>query len=256
MLVKSSFLRNVATVVACLAVCAVMMSCSKDKDNGDDGTENGNGTENGLGVDKEPKLGNGNFGSTLTLKGQVYINTNSYPDPYKKWTGNATVYSEDFYGEDGFITGKITNGQLNFSVGQPRENIEYLSTLEGILCDAGQFNVPYHYDNVKVEPSGVKVFVLWGLTSEEYYGVYKENVTLSDEGMFQRFVIYFWVEKDVRLTAKGKIKDKYSSTEDIDLQFKAGWNALYKKQVWAENTPNLLKVADADLMWIIDLDND
>ena len=246
MFVKSNFLRKVATVVACLAVTIMYSGCGKDKDK--------NGLS--LGDDKEPTLGKASFGNTLTLSGQVHTMTENATDLYKKWTGSATVFAYGTYGEDGdHFTGKVTKGQLSISIGQPvpDNSIEYLSTVEEIFGDWNLFMVNENYSDVKFTPTGVKAYDLWWLDTEEYGSIVKQNQSYSDQGMFLREAIYIWVEKDVRLTAKGKKSSIGSSTEDIDLQFKKGWNAVYKKKAWAD-TPNLLKLGDPDLKWVIIVD--
>ena len=248
MLVKCKFLRNVATIVACLAVTAMYSGCNKDKDK-----DNGFG----FGEDKEPTLGKANFGTTLTLSGQVYTMTENAMDFYKKWNGNATVYAYDTWDENGDrTTGKITKGELSFSIGQPVPNseIESLHTVEEIFGGWSQFMIDNNYDDVKYTPAGVRAFDLWWLDTEEYGSIVKQNESISDQGMFLREAIYIWVEKDVRLTAKGKKSSVGSYTEDIDLPFKAGWNAVYKKHAWATDTPNLLKLGDPDLKWVINID--
>ena len=246
MLVKSNFLRKVATVVACLAVTAMYSGCSKDKDKND----------LSLGDDKEPTLGKASFGSTLTLSGQVYTMTENAKELYKKWTGSTTVFAPYTWEESGNQkTGKVTKGELSFSIGKPvpDNEIEYLSTMEEIFGDYTMLMVTTSYTDVKYTPTGVKAFDLWWLDSEDYGSIVKQNQSYSEQGMFLREAIYVWVEKDVRLTAKGKKSNVGSSTEDIDLQFKAGWNAVYKKQAWAD-TPNLLKLGDPDLKWVINVD--
>ena len=245
MSVKSNFLRNVAAIAACLAVTAMYSGCNNNDDK--DGP--------GLGTDVEPKLGTANFGSTLTLSGQLYTATENAADLYKKWNGNATVYVQGTSEETGgYKTGKVTNGQLSFSIGKPvpDNRIESLSTVEQIFGGWSQFLIDNNYNDVKYAPAGVKAFDLWWLDTEEYGSIIKENMSYSDQGMFLRLAVYIWVEKDIRLTAKGK-SGIASYTEDIDLQFKAGWNAVYKKQVWAD-APNLLKLGDPDLKWVINVD--
>jgi len=244
-------LRNVIAIAICLAVTSMMFSGCKDND--DNGGNNGNGGGTGI-TDKEPKLENAYFGNILKLSGQVYKQSNDpTKPPHEKWNGNVTISWDDYYGEG---SGKITNGQLSFTLSNFDPNSTW-NTIGGIFGDLNLFMVDHLYDDVKYEPSSeIRAFDLWGLETEsdEYYGVAKENVILTEKGMFQRLAIYIWVEEDVRLTAKGK-KGEYTITEDIDLPFKAGWNAVYKKKVWStEDIPNIIKLGNPDLLWVIGLD--
>ena len=236
-------------LICCVALC-VFASCNKDENK-----PNPIGPGGSLGNYKEPEMvGNASLGSTLTLSGQVYKNTNNYPNPYEKWNGNATVFSNDIYDDNGYITGKITNGQLSYSVGQPNLD-SWHNTVQEIFDGYQEFFLSMLYDDVTYSHPDVSAFILWGLETEEYYGVVKGGYSYYNQGMFEEVVFYLWVESDVRITAKGG-KDNLSDTfkDDIDMQLKAGWNAIYKRQAWSTEISSCIKLGNANLYWIIALD--
>ena len=166
----------------------IFVGCSKDEDKKPGPV----GPGGSLGNYKEPEMGNAYLGNTLTLSGQVYKNTNNYPNPYEKWNGNATVTSYYAAYNDGEITGKITNGQLSFTVGQPVPDyaIESLETVEELFGGYSEFYLTHLYDNVTYSQPDVKTFILWGFNTEEYYGIVKGGYTYADQGMFAEYVFY------------------------------------------------------------------
>jgi len=253
---EERFARVLKLALMCFVAMFIVAECSKDE-----GPPVGPGGGS-LGNYKEPEMGNTYFGSILTFSGQVYKNTDKYADPYEKWNGNTTVYCYPYaYNENGDFTGKITNGQLSFTIGQPVPDyeIESLETVEYIFNNYQEFFLSQLYDNVAYSHPDVKSFIIWYLATEDYYGLAKGGYTYADQGIFAEYVFYIWVESDVRITAKGE-KDKIADTfkDDIDMQLKAGWNAIYKRQAWSTEVSSCIKlgnpIGNPNLYWVIALD--
>jgi len=142
---------------------------------------------------KEPQMGHPYLGSTLTLSGQVYRSTNNITgkieDQYAKWNGNATVYASDIYDDDGYITGKITNGQLSYSVGQP-DLMSWNNTVQQIFDESQEFMLKYLYDDVTYSDPDVSAFILWYLDTEEYHSLGKGGYVYANQGMFAEYVFH------------------------------------------------------------------
>jgi len=188
--------------------------------------------------------GPASFGNKLELTGQVYLVKYTYNDSYahgnyvpssvsyQNFTGNLAVTS---YGGG---SGTIANGKLNFSIETPSS----LSTL-----DFDRFFDSDDYTNLQISKTGVKgnYFSYLEVTpSTNYEGLSKGNTEYSvganSISMNGESVMYVYVEEAVTVTAKGKtVTDTYTeggvtytyttTTGNLNLAFKAGWNAVYRK---------------------------
>jgi hypothetical protein len=194
----------------------------------DDGTGSG-GSGNGGGGSGPTFLG-----STLVLSGQVYNDKSTYDGSYSPYNSTMNIVDNDGG------SGKITSGQLSYTIGTPTN----LDTLNNFFEDSGEGH--YEYDNSQISPSNVKGFLISYLDvdSNNYAGLYRGNITgtvgsnslsYTDEQVF-----YLYVEGNVTVSAKGKTVQHtrlvsgttYNDTNitgDYNLSLKEGWNVIYQK---------------------------
>jgi len=167
---------------------------------------------------------------TLKLSGQVYVGKKNDDPPsisFEKYEGDdLTVYAE---GLD--ETGTIKNGQLSITLGTPTD-----------LFDIGDASDDDDGD-ITISTSGVKGFQLESLYIENSDGrqmLQRGNAVISSSTSYTvEEVLYFYVDKDVTMSAKEKTETiDYSlwgggiliyTTKAFKLALKAGWNTVYRK---------------------------
>ena len=185
--------------------------------------------------------GSGFLGDELNLSRQVYLEQYNETDisfsvSYVKFNGNLEIDND--YGASGAVTG----GKLSYSIGTP----DYLDILN--LEDL--FDSDYYNDFTSSEDD-VRGVYLYSLrtVSDDYSNLYYDSTKVSGTPASYSFtyesVIYVYVENDV--TVSGTEKVNFDSWEDgeglaytetittksFTLELKAGWNAVYGKQMGA-----------------------
>jgi len=163
--------------------------------------------------------GDGFIGGTLNLSGQVW--TWDDDGDIVQFTGNrATVIS--YPGG----SGSITNGQLSFSIGTPAlENMQQL--LGGEMGEL--------FNNFSLSPSGARgtIITMLMMPGGESLG----NVVGTSNS--SESVIYFYVDRDVRMTGTGRtitFGGETVITRNLNLNLQAGWNAITLIEEWNPNT--------------------
>jgi len=147
----------------------------------------------------------------LTLSGQVW--RYSWRHNIRiQYNGNRTVFS-DIGG-----SGAITDGQLSFSIGTP-------SRLESILNIFDEFHAQFYDFNISA-PSASGAFLEpvtsgGGPVAEliRWYGDYE-------------VVGYLFVDRNVTVTGRGRTttdSHQIITTQDLNLNLRAGWNALHTR---------------------------
>ena len=168
------------------------------------------------------------LGNKLELSGQVYLeswNDTNTSVTYSNFGGNLTI--NDYNGG----SGEVRSGRLNYTIETPR-NLHHIDFDDFI----------WGYDNFQVSPENVNGVTLYSLSvnSDDYWGLSYENQRMSIRnnsfsGTYE-YVIYVYVENDVTVSGTGK---RVTETEDqstfttitrnLNLAFKAGWNAVHGK---------------------------
>ena len=199
----------------------------------------------------------GHLGDTLELSGQVYLgryDENTESDVYENYNGNLTVVNGRYSYDDGEYTeyfddhpvlGQITNGHLSYSIGTP-------SNLSPLDFEDFGFGYPVHASKANVRGYEID-FLIMEPSSSSYYSdidLYRGRETeiySSNSGTWTiEYVGYVYVEEDVTVSGTGRTYTdtgfSYSYTQtfqNFSLALKAGWNAVYTKQVITEQViPN------------------
>ena len=211
---RRTILRKVFGIIALIAVIGFLATACPEDDNGGGPTF---------------------LGDKLELSGQVYLakwNDDYTSLSYQDFSGNLAI--DDNYGG----SGEIKNGKLSYSIGVPT-NLQTLDFTDEYNYDGESYN------NFSVSKSNVKGLIIWlSVDSNDYYGVYKGNtaynVQTSSSSRTIESVNYVYVEEDVTVSGSGKTdtgSDTYdgvsetwkSTTGNLNLAFKKGWNAVYGK---------------------------
>ena len=195
-------------------------------------------------------MGNPFIGETMTFTGQVMTNEPNYTT----FNGNLNVISSDR--NDINCTGTITSGQLILNVGTPIPNKPLTDFFESTITNWWE---NYYYSN------DAKC-AAWesGEVSESDYSWLERRRQFTDVWSHEE-VRYLYVDKDITVTAKGKNQvDSYNddgvtyiyttSSFDITLNLKKGWNAVYFKLEDTSSTTSAvtLLLANPDhLYWVI-----
>lgn len=239
----------------CLGILAIMLVLEMTVVGcGDGGGDSGGGGEGGGG------LGPSFLGETLTLSGQIWegLASNENGPVYKQLTRNKTIIEAGFsiYDYDGerFIniggSGSITNGQFSFSIDTPSELVSIREAFDEVEDLYNNFNISpsntmcVELDRLKVTGDGYTSMIspIWG------------NNNASED------VTYYFVDRDVIITGKGKITTSEchceewgdglchceewdgkcycgwpNITRDLKLELKAGWNAVTLKKEWGNS---------------------
>jgi len=176
--------------------------------------------------------------ATINLKGQVWtMGESGYYDVH--FTGNREItgiyyYDYNDYGEYVEIggNGSITNGLFNFTIGTPAEltNITTAFSVMEIM--------DYCYSNFNISNNDALGATLDFLTAGGTLndGAYEVFGRMHGEILGDTFesIIYIYVDRDVVVTGNGKSFGSgvhTSTTTDLNLNLKAGWNTLYRKEV-------------------------
>jgi len=178
--------------------------------------DNGNGDGDGDGGGND---GNGVLGATLNLNAQVYT-VEDWSENYKPFTGDRVVNSN--LG----VSGSITNGQLNFTIGTPNEN--YLERLSEFFDYTELWNFP------SISPADARgCFLSLYVSNDSYFGRgYEIYSGTEKKGSFtEGNAEYIYVDRDVTLSANRNIyyyDDGDSWTFNAyDITLKEGWNILH-----------------------------
>jgi hypothetical protein len=172
------------------------------------------------------------LGEEPTLSGQVYeqiFDVENMTVSYKEFKGDSTVSNYKLTEK-----GAIRKGWFSMTLVKPNslDNFNYFT------------NFYEDYDNLTVSPSTAKGYMLdyFGLSigSLSKGGIIQISGTRANYTLTQESVDYLYVDKDVTISGKGKIRTNSgnedgisysgkSTTKDIKLELKAGWNAIYTK---------------------------
>jgi hypothetical protein len=182
-------------------------------------------------------IGTAFLGETLNLSGQVYVEKQNETHTgislsYQTFNGNVEEFTDRYGG-----TGKITNGQLSYSIGTPS-----LSSLETIFENV----FSQDYDDFTISRQNVKGAMIWSMSTGNDTYLSKENAASTSNWVgtsysyFVESVGFVYVDNDVTLSGKGKREDfegtehgvKYTdtlTTSNFNFTLKTGWNAVYSK---------------------------
>ena len=175
----------------------------------------------------------GYLGNRLDLSGQVYtggLNPADFSISYQKYDGSMNIIANNGG------AGSITGGQLTYSIGTPNS----LSSVNVLLSEFF-YDV---WDNVHVSNTNAQIFTLDypEVDSPVFYDLLRTNQTISVNGnvvlITRDDVQYMYVDRDVTISGKGKISGNGYSTQDLNLAFNAGWNAIHLHQVTTVNMAN------------------
>ena len=163
--------------------------------------------------------GDGSLGNTLTIKdAQVYMWDGDKPGSQYNGTVEGLYIGSTLPTDviDGTPSVTLTNGKLNVTLGMPKDSA--LSNLETILG-----SIP---EGVTVSPSGAKFFMFMGFTnSAEWNG--GTTVTQVYQGSGNRWVTYWYCDKDVNITGKNSgTNNGQPLTSDYAMYLKSGWNSV------------------------------
>jgi len=214
---------NLLGVITFSLVITLTMTVCADDNNGNDSNSN---NEN-----ESPYLG-----EEPTLSGKVYLVNDDYDNmkiSYDEFKGDLTI-SEDNLTEKG----AIRNGWFSFTLVTPT----YLDNIDDIIIYGKYFNNynNENYENMTISPSTAKGYGIYGFSSRNGYSgnLRKENTQISGTranfNYTHEIVEFIYVNKDVTISGKGKTRNedgifytRKSTTKDINLELKAGWNAIY-----------------------------
>jgi len=185
--------------------------------------------------------GNAFIGGTLNLSGQVWtLDWDNDPPTWAHFTGTRATVTSDVGG-----SGSITNGQLSFSVGTPSDlvNMQQLFDIE---------EMEEMFNNFSLSPSGARGI---GIDQLEIPGDELLGNVIATSNSFES-VVYIYVDRDVRMTGTGGTitwecdceewdGDCFCSdcdcddtliTRNLNLNLRAGWNAITVIEEWNPNT--------------------
>jgi len=194
-----------------------------------------------LTVEELPPPGNFYLGKTMTLAGQVYewhfdwYTGQTTETPY---TGTDDVYSASPGGISLGGNGKITNGNLNFTISEP-PLFNYLIDEAPLLFGGGDEEgegIDFFTD-FKVEPDNTRAAALMLF-------IMKEGDEIQLSRMRENFgggsmtsgtyegVGYIYVDQNANLTATGVnyLDDIPVTIPDLNLNLRTGWNAIYYRE--------------------------
>lgn len=214
-------LRNVAAIVAYLAVTAIFSGCDKDP--------NGNEDE-------------------FSVSADVYISTDVVRTdfaPYIPWGGDLKISVGD-YERYSIGRGEIKKGKLTFTLGTPKNpqkmNEAYYHWDLYEKWGAEYVNFTYSDPDAKtdyLQLGGKELGKPGFIYKMNYYEAYPEAAHID--------VFFVYVDRDVTVSATGinyyyPIYDGkyYSQTtnNDINLPLRKGWNEVYRKYVFSTEGGN------------------
>ncbi|MCL2601206.1 MAG: hypothetical protein FWD91_00170, partial [Treponema sp.] len=193
------------------------------------------------------------LGKTLTLSGQVKTIDFSLEngETLVDFTGSSELKAgckEDNNTWHFFTvgTGKVENGQFNFTIGEPKPEEIPAPNKQEILSVLLQL-----YANFKFSPSTVKIAELdFAMGADGKNGTLLREKRPSDQTKREREeVVYFYVDRDVTITGTGKTTPEMNTTtKNINLSLKAGWNAVYVQR--EANNMTLSMGNPSHLQWV------
>lgn len=195
-----NFSKLIGIIALAVAIVFSMTACTTDEDDDD---------------------GGGGIGKKLELSGQVYtveFDEVNYKITFHEYKGDLTF--SDYNGG----TGGITGGKLSYTIETPN----YLST------DYFSSDITKSDDNARF--SGFK----FSINDHPYYSLEKQNISAINIGntsgtYTDEYEIYVYADRDVTISSKGRESDKDGTytyiTNNFNLALKAGWNAIYIKEV-------------------------
>ena len=165
------------------------------------------------------------LGESLALSGQVYVSDESAEEITKPYAGAAMMlYSE--CGGTGEISG---SGAMNFTIGEPVETVPAADVFS-------EYNLYYTGFNFSANDANMAVLHL------RAYGGYDRELLRMDQKMSISMiplsitytndnVVYYYVDRDVTITAKGApyFDEMPLNAADLNLVLKKGWNAVYTR---------------------------
>jgi len=159
---------------------------------------------------------------TLKLAGKVFTLSQSLigMPQFKEFKGNVALNSISTG------SGAITNGSLNFTIGEPDEYD--LTPLSSSLDDYF-----YGYEDISQDTAEVSHFVIDSLESESYnyYGPRLMKIEYTIARALMENVIFIYVDKPVKITASGYTESSESGQTTylgVNIQLTKGWNAISK----------------------------
>ena len=229
----------------------------------------------GCSTDSDPDSSAGHLGPSLDFSGRVQVqdpfhNPELVVHSYSPYDGPNLTMTCPFGG-----TGTISGGMLNFTIEDPSVLWPNFQTTLSVMFS----NI---WDNVIITPNG----------TTELRGMFFEGLTAGDSlvhrlrtlgdiyarttgagSQNKREVMYGWVNQDVTITGSG-VTNKETvmplllgpeitvslTSSPLNIQLKAGWNALYLNTAlsWTEDRSLPITVTEravidnpSDLMWVI-----
>jgi len=221
----------------------------------DDGNDPNGGNPNG----NDPNSGKTSFGDKLELSGQVY--TMEWDDDnggyvFSKFEGDLALKSDTAWG----ASGEIKGGKLNYTVGTPPA-VSLSSITSWFWIDDEDYDG--YFTDITISDESVKFAELnIEVSSNTYhFTVGKGNVSGNESGYTQESVMFMYVDNPVTITAKGKTETEDGhtrKTNDINLSLEKGWNAIYQRYSYSQNTETkegtttrTISVSNPDLKWAL-----
>ena len=197
-------------IITIFALIVLISACEEDKKDTDGGM-GGGGSNITVSAD------------TLKLAGKVFTLSQSLigMPQFKEFKGNVALNSISTG------SGAITNGSLNFTIGEPDEyDLTPLSSSLDYYF--------YGYEDISQDATEVSHFVINSLESEsyDYYGPSLMKIEYTSTRVSMENVFFIYVDKPVKITASGYTESDEGDQMthlDINIQLTKGWNALSEK---------------------------
>ena len=175
------------------------------------------------------------LGATLNLSGQVWTRGYDY-NFNERFNGSMAIsfgYSE--YDEDNYVynwidiggSGSVTTGQLSFTIGTP-----------SVLSSSNFDGYEEIYTNFKVSNTNIRGAIIREFKTSDGF-IARGNGIMTHS--LREFLNFIYVDRDVSITGTGKTMklpgNAYTTIfQNINLNLKTGWNAVYYKDDYDEDT--------------------
>jgi len=217
----------------------------------------------------EPDEGGGgpvHFGDTLELSGDVYTveYVDDYIPKYTKFTGDLKLQAILSEASGEIKAGEIKGGKLTYTIGIPTSLS--LTAITGLKSTWTQMG----FTDIVISEESAKVYYFSSIQvtgSNDYNNVYKGEESGSVNGTnfsgTDESVMFIYVDKDVKVTAKGKTEtEDDGSTEklnDLNISLQKGWNAVHIKESMSGNIntqvgswTTTISKGNPNLKWVLD----
>ena len=213
-------------IIAMMAVIGFLMTgCPTDGTGNGNGTGGGNGTNGGGNGTQNGN--NGFLGSTMNLSGWVY--TEERTDAGRIFTRFPADENLFFSNPSFGLSGTITNGQLNLTVGRP--SASYLENI-GDRFDEGD-------SIVTISDRSAMIFAEDDLQLRDGTWLVRFYESISQDGMsgVSYWIMFVFVDRDVTVSEEYRRWTEGNDTvifEASTFAFREGWNVINQRGEWVE----------------------